>query len=169
MKAILHADKQWGIGKNNDLMFSIPLDMKFFRETTLNKIVVMGNNTLKSFPNGKPLKNRINIVLSRSENTRDDCIFVKSLDQLFNVLSKYNSDDIYIIGGSSIYKMLLPYCSEVLVTKVDAVGGADTFFENLDENNEFELIYESEPIVTNGYTIQFTAYKNTNTLSYGQN
>ena len=80
MKAILHADKQWGIGKNNDLMFSIPLDMKFFRETTLNKIVVMGNNTLKSFPNGKPLKNRINIVLSRSENTRDDCIFVKSLD-----------------------------------------------------------------------------------------
>ncbi len=169
MKAILHADKQWGIGKNNDLMFSIPLDMKFFRETTLNKIVVMGNNTLKSFPNGKPLKNRINIVLSRSENTRDDCIFVKSLDQLFNVLSKYNSDDIYIIGGSSIYKMLLPYCSEVLVTKVDAVGGADTFFENLDENNEFELIYESEPIVTNGYTIQFTTYKNTNTLSYGQN
>ncbi len=169
MKAILHADKQWGIGKNNDLMFSIPLDMKFFRETTLNKIVVMGNNTLKSFPNGKPLKNRINIVLSRSENTRDDCIFVKSLDQLFNVLSKYNSDDIYIIGGSSIYKMLLPYCSEVLVTKVDAVGGADTFFENLDENNEFELIYESESIVTNGYTIQFTTYKNTNTLSYGQN
>ncbi len=169
MKAILHADKQWGIGKNNDLMFSIPLDMKFFRETTLNKIVVMGNNTLKSFPNGKPLKNRINIVLSRSENTRDDCIFVKSLDQLFSVLGEYNSDDIYIIGGSSIYKMLLPYCSEVLVTKVDAVGGADTFFENLDENNEFELIYESEPIVTNGYTIQFTAYKNTNTLSYGQN
>lgn len=169
MKAILHADKQWGIGKNNDLMFSIPLDMKFFRETTLNKIVVMGNNTLKSFPNGKPLKNRINIVLSRSENTRDDCIFVKSLDQLFNVLSKYNSDDIYIIGGSSIYKMLLPYCSEILVTKVDAVGGADTFFENLDENNDFNLIYESEPIVTNGYTIQFTTYKNTNTLSYGQN
>ena len=63
MKAILHADKQWGIGKNNDLMFSIPLDMKFFRETTLNKIVVMGNNTLKSFPNGKPLKNRINILI----------------------------------------------------------------------------------------------------------
>ncbi len=169
MKAILHADKQWGIGKNNDLMFSIPLDMKFFRETTLNKIVVMGNNTLKSFPNGKPLKNRINIVLSRSENTRDDCIFVKSLDQLFNVLSKYNSDDIYIIGGSSIYKMLLPYCSEVLVTKVDAVGGADTFFENLDENNDFNLIYESEPIVTNGYTIKFTTYKNTKILIYQQN
>ena len=169
MKAILHADKQWGIGKNNDLMFSIPLDMKFFRETTLNKIVVMGNNTLKSFPNGKPLKNRINIVLSHSENTRDDCIFVKSLDQLFYVLSKYNSDDIYIIGGSSIYKMLLPYCSEVLVTKVDAVGGADTFFENLDENNDFNLIYESDPIVTNGYTIKFTTYKNTKILIYQQN
>lgn len=159
MRAILHVDKEWGIGKNNDLMFSIPLDMKFFRETTINKVVVMGNNTLKSFPNGAPLKNRVNIVLSRSAENKD-CIMVKSLDDLFVELKKYDTNDIYVIGGASIYEELLPYCSEVLVTKVNAIGGADTFFENLDENKNFSLIYESEPLETNGYTIQFTTYKN---------
>lgn len=165
MKAILHADKEWGIGKNNDLMFSIPLDMKFFRETTINKVVVMGNNTLKSFPNGNPLKNRINIVLSRTQS-RGDCIVVKSIEELFVELKKYDSNDIFVIGGASIYKMLLPYCSEVLVTKVDAIGGADTFFENLDNNKNFELIFESEPVETNGYTIKFTTYKNSNVKEY---
>ncbi len=159
MRAILHVDKEWGIGKNNDLMFSIPLDMKFFRETTINKVVVMGNNTLKSFPNGAPLKNRVNIVLSRSAENKD-CIMVKSLEDLFVELKKYDTNDIYVIGGASIYKELLPYCSEVLVTKVNAIGGADTFFENLDENKNFSLIYESEPLETNGYIIQFTTYKN---------
>lgn len=165
MKAILHADKEWGIGKNNDLMFSIPLDMKFFRETTINKVVVMGNNTLKSFPNGNPLKNRINIVLSCTQS-RGDCIIVKSIEELFVELKKYDSNDIFVIGGASIYKMLLPYCSEVLVTKVDAIGGADTFFENLDNNKNFELIFESEPVETNGYTIKFTTYKNSNVKEY---
>ncbi len=159
MRAILHVDKEWGIGKNNDLMFSIPLDMKFFRETTINKVVVMGNNTLKSFPNGAPLKNRVNIVLSRSAENKD-CIMVKSLEDLFVELKKFDTNDIYVIGGASIYKELLPYCSEVLVTKVNAIGGADTFFENLDENKNFSLIYESEPLETNGYTIQFATYKN---------
>lgn len=164
MKAILHVDKEWGIGKNNDLMFSIPLDMKFFRDTTINKVVVMGNNTLKSFPNGAPLKNRINIVLSRNASY-NDCIVVKSLDDLFNELKKYDTDNVYVIGGASIYKALLPYCNEVLVTKVDAVGGADSFFENLDNNEDFKLIYESEPMETNGYSIKFTTYKNTNLKS----
>jgi len=147
MKAILHADLEWGIGKNNDLMFSIPADMKFFRETTLNKIVVMGNNTLKSFPNGAPLKNRINIVLSRSAS-HNDCVVVKSLDELFTELQKYDTND-------------------VLVTKVDAIGGADTFFENLDNNKDYQLIYQSEPVETNGYKIIFTTYKNTNLKQIG--
>ena len=86
--------------------------MKFFRETTLNKVVVMGNNTLKSFPNGAPLKNRINIVLSRSAS-HNDCVVVKSLDALFAELQKYDTNDVYVIGGASIYKALLPYCSEI--------------------------------------------------------
>ena len=161
MKAILHVDKEWGIGKNNELMFSIPADMKFFRESTINNVVVMGNNTLKSFPNGLPLKNRVNIVLSRTAS-RNDCVIVKSLSDLFEELKKYDTNNVFVIGGASIYKELLPYCNEVLVTKVDAIGGADTFFENLDNNNDFELVFESEPVETNGYTIRFTTYQNKN-------
>lgn len=161
MKAILHVDKEWGIGKNNELMFSIPADMKFFRETTINNVVVMGNNTLKSFPNGLPLKNRVNIVLSRTAS-RNDCVIVKSLSDLFEELKKYDTNNVFVIGGASIYKELLPYCNEVLVTKVDAIGGADTFFENLDNNKDFELVFESEPVETNGYIIKFTTYQNKN-------
>lgn len=162
MKAILHVDNEWGIGKSNGLMFSIPADMKFFRETTTDKVVVMGSNTLKSFPGGKPLKNRVNIVLYPDGETRDDCIVVKSLQELFNEIKKYDSDKVYVIGGAMMYKTLLEYCSEVLVIKVNAVGGADAFFENLDKNDNFQLVYESEPVETNGYTIKFTTYKNLN-------
>lgn len=160
MKAILHADKEWGIGKKNGLMFSIPADMKFFRETTTGNVVVMGSNTLKSFPGGKPLKNRTNIVLYPDGEDRDDCLIVHSLEELFVEIKKYDEDKVFVIGGAMMYKTLLPYCSEVLVTKVDAVGGADAYFENLDQNPAFKLVYTSEPVETNGYTVYFTTYKN---------
>lgn len=162
MKAILHADKEWGIGKKNGLMFSIPADMKFFRETTTGNVVVMGSNTLKSFPGGNPLKNRTNIVLYPDGEDRDDCLIVHSLEELFNEIKKYDEDKVYVVGGAMMYKTLLPYCSEVLVTKVDAVGGADAYFENLDENPSFKLVHCSEPVETNGYTVYFTTYKNLN-------
>lgn len=160
MKAILHADREWGIGKANGLMFRIPADMKFFKETTTGNVVVMGGNTLKSFPNGKPLKDRVNIVLSRTIEKSYGLIVVRSLEELFAELKKYENDKIFVIGGATVYKLLLPYCDEALVTKVDAVGSADTFFENLDMNADFELAYISEPVETNGYTIRFTTYKN---------
>ena len=161
MKAILHADREWGIGKSNSLMFRIPADMKFFKETTTGNVVVMGSNTLKSLPGGKPLKDRTNIVLYPDGEKRDDCTVVGSLEELFTEIKKYDSDKVFVIGGAMLYKTLLPYCSEVLVTKVDAVGGADVFFENLDKNSDFELVYKSEPIETNGLQILFTTYKNT--------
>lgn len=166
MKAILHADKEWGIGKRNGLMFSIPADMKFFRETTTGNVVVMGSNTLKSFPGGKPLKNRVNIVLYPDGEDREDCTIVRSLDELFAEIKKYESDKVFVIGGAMMYKTLLPYCDEVLVTKVDAVGGADAYFENLDEREDFSLVYSSEPVETNGYTVVFTTYKNLSPKSY---
>ena len=160
MKAIVAVDKKWGIGKKNDLLFSLPEDMKYFREKTLNKTVVMGSNTLKSFPGGKPLKNRTNVVLFPGGEKRDDCIIVESLEELALELKKYPSDDVFIIGGAMFYKTMLPYCSEVLVTKVDADGGAEVFYENLDEKPEWQMISSGEPIETNGYTIRFTVYKN---------
>ena len=166
MKAIVAVDKKWGIGKKNDLLFSLPADMKYFREKTSGKVVVMGSNTLKSFPNGKPLKNRTNIVLFPGGEQRDDCIIVQSLDELKVELKKYNPDDIFIIGGAMFYKTMLPYCSEVLVTKVDADGGAEVFYENLDKLDKWSCISSEEPIETNGLIIRFTVYKNSKVIEF---
>ena len=166
MKAIVAVDKNWGIGKKNDLLFSLPADMKYFREKTSGKVVVMGSNTLKSFPNGKPLKNRTNIVLFPGGEQRDDCIIVQSLDELKLELKKYNPEDIFIIGGAMFYKTMLPYCSEVLVTKVDADGGAEVFYENLDKMENWSCISSEEPIETNGLIIRFTIYKNSNVIEF---
>lgn len=160
MKAIVAVDKKWGIGKNNDLLFSLPADMRFFRETTLGKVVVMGRKTLESFPNGKPLKNRINVVLTSKGGEADGYTSVRSLDELKTELTKYNADDVYVIGGAMLYKTLLPYCSEVLVTKVDADGEAEVFFENLDADSRWSLTAESEVVETGGFNIRFTTYKN---------
>lgn len=161
MKAIVAVDKKWGIGKRNGLLFELPADMKFFRETTSGKVVVMGSNTLKSFPGGKPLKNRINVVLYPEGEKRDDCIVVGSMDELKSELKKYEKEDVFVIGGAMFYKTMLPYCSEVLVTKVDADGEAEVFYENLDKKPEWKCVYESEETETNGCKIKFTTYKNT--------
>ncbi len=160
MKSIVAVDKKWGIGKNNDLLFSLPEDMKFFREQTSGKVCCMGYNTLLSFPGSKPLKNRTNIVLAPQGVTRDDCTIVYTLEELSKELSKYNSDDIFVIGGAMFYRTMVDFCSEILVTKVDADGEATVFYPNLDEKPNFELVYASEPVETNGYTIRFTTYKN---------
>lgn len=160
MKAIVAVDRKWGIGKKNGLLFSLPADMNYFKEKTTGKVVVMGSNTLKSFPNGKPLKNRTNIVLYPNGEKRDDCVVVGSLSELSEELKKYEKDDVFIIGGAMFYKTMLPYCDEVFVTKVDADGEAEVFFENLDERKEWKLVSESEKVTTNGYDIKFTVYKN---------
>lgn len=167
MRAIFHADRNWGIGKGNDLMFSIPKDMKFFRETTAGKVVVMGLNTLRSFPNGKPLKNRVNIVLS-PDDVCGDVITAHNLDELFALLSQYHPDDVFVIGGASVYKTLIPYCTEVLVTKVDADGGAEVFVPNLDEDEDFLLESQSDPIEDNGLSIRFCTYRNQAVRQYQQ-
>lgn len=165
MIAIVAVDKKWGIGKNNDLLFSIPEDMKFFRQTTKGKVVVMGSNTLRSFPEGKPLKNRVNIVLS-SKLKRDDCVVVNSLDKLLEEIKKYPSDEVYLIGGAMLYKTLLPYCEKALITKVDADGNAQVFFDDLDQLKEWTLVEESDIINSNGYNFKFTTYKNTSVKAY---
>ncbi len=159
MKAIVAVDENWGIGRNNDLLFSIPEDMKFFRQTTLNKTVVMGRKTLESFPGGNPLKNRNNIVLSRNLE-KDGVVVVKDLSELKAELEKYSSQDVFVIGGASVYELLLPYCESALVTKVYANGNATAFFPNLDEIDGWVMINQNQTIETNGYKIKFTKYYN---------
>lgn len=160
MRAIVAVDKNWGIGKKNDLLFSIPADMKHFRETTSGKVVVMGSNTLLSFPNAKPLPKRVNIVLWPNGEKRDDCIVLNSLSEVFAKIKEYPENDVFVIGGAMMYATMLEYCSEIIVTKVDADGEAEVFFKNLDETQNFEIVSESEPQETNGYTIKFVIYKN---------
>lgn len=159
IRAIVAVDEKWGIGKKNGLLFDLPLDMKFFRETTSGKTVCMGYNTLLSFPNGKPLKNRKNIVICPEGVTGDGFIAVHNMPEMLEEIGKEDGD-VYVIGGAYFYKSMLPYCDEVLVTKVKADGNAEVFFENLDEREDFELKEEGEELQTNGYTIKFTKYKN---------
>ena len=120
MNLIVAVDKNWGIGFENKLLVSIPDDMKFFRETTTGKVVVMGRKTLESFPGGRPLKNRTNIVLTKNKNYKaDGAIVVHTIEQLKEELKKYPSEDIYVIGGASIYAALLDDCDVAHVTKID--------------------------------------------------
>ena len=159
MNLIVAVDKNWAIGNKGELLVRIPADQKFFRETTKGKVVVMGLNTLRSFPEGKPLKNRTNIVLCPDE-LDEDVIVVHSPEELFREVGKYPADDVFVIGGASVYRALIPYCSEVLVTRVDAVGNADTFVPDLDADEHFRLTAESDPVEDNGYMIRFCTYRN---------
>lgn len=159
MRAIFCVDEKWGIGKDNGLLFSLPKDMKFFRETTRGKVVVMGRKTLESYPGGQPLKGRVNIVLS-SREPKEGTVGAKSLNELLQLLKGYPEDDVFVIGGESVYRALLPYCSEVYVTKVAADGKADTFVPDLDEDEAFVLAAVGEPVEDNGYLIRFCTYKN---------
>ncbi len=161
MRAIFNCDRRWGIGRNNDLLFSLPADMKFFRETTRGRVVVMGLNTLRSFPGGKPLKNRVNVVLSPTP-VEEDVVCVHDLNELFSAVRNYPPEDVFVVGGASVYRTLIPYCSEVLVTRVDADGDADVFVPDLDASEDFELVQESEPTEDNGYRIRFCRYRNRN-------
>ena len=160
--SILNCDKKYGIGKRNGLLFSLPLDMKFFKETTLNHVVAMGENTLLSFPNSKPLKNRTNIVLSKDiDHNYEGVINVHTFEEFLKTIKEYSKeDDVYIIGGASIYNQTLPYVDKVLLTKVDEDGGAEVFFTNIDELENFECVDEGTPLEDNGHTIRFTTYLN---------
>ena len=120
MNLIVAVDKNWGIGYENKLLVSIPSDMKFFRQMTTGKVVVMGRKTLESFPNGLPLQNRINIVLTRNEDYKvKGTVICHTPEEVMEELKKYNTEDVYIIGGESIYRQFLPYCSTAHVTKID--------------------------------------------------
>lgn len=158
IKAIVCVDKNWSIGKDNDLLFHLKEDMKFFKETTTYSIIVMGENTMKSLPGGKPLKDRINIVLCPKGKEYPGFVCYHDFDKLVKQLQALTCD-IYIIGGGMLYNSMLPYCEEVYVTKVNADGGGTVFFPNLEKNCNFAETARSADIVDNGYTINFCTYK----------
>lgn len=145
MNLIAAVDKNWAIGCKNKLLVSIPADMKFFRETTTGKVVVMGRKTLESFPNGMPLKKRTNIVLTHDKTYKvPDAILVHSMEELHEELKKYPSEDIYVLGGETIYKQLLEECDVAHITKIDYEFEADAYFPNLDELPDWKITQDSE-------------------------
>jgi dihydrofolate reductase len=161
MKAIVAVDQNWGIGYKGQLLERIPADMKFFKEKTLGKIVIMGKETFASLPGQEPLKDRINIVLCEDKQFSDKKIIVcSSLDELFIEIAKYPSDEVFVIGGEKVYAQLLPYCTEAYVTKIENAYTADKYFNNLDDDERWELVFTGEAQSYNNIKFCFTTFAN---------
>ena len=175
MIEIVNVSQNWAIGRKGQLFINIPEDMKFFRETTKGKVCIMGSTTLESFPNMAPLKNRVNIVLidddkkikqesidacelDKQNGKTTELIYVHSPSEAVELASKYNKDDVYVIGGATIYKIMLPYCDTCLVTHNDKPSdGADTFYPDLTKEG-FKMVEQSDEHVYEGTKFRFCRY-----------
>lgn len=145
MNVIVAVDKHWAIGNKGQLLVTIPQDQKMFREETMGKVIVMGRKTFESLPGGQPLYGRTNIVMTTDRNYRaKDAIICHSMDEVLKELAEYPSEDVFIIGGQSIYEQFLPYCNVAHVTSIDFAYTADTHFPNLDKLPEWEVVAESD-------------------------
>ena len=160
MNAIAAVDANWAIGNKNRLLTSIPADMKFFRETTKNSVVIYGRKTLESFPASQPLKNRINIIITRNADFKCEGAFVvHSVEEAVEESKKYADKNVFVIGGGTIYRQMLKYCDKAYITKIDRVfENADTFIDNLDELKEWHIVDESEEKEYNGTKFKFVTY-----------
>ena len=157
---VVCVDCNWSIGRNNDLLFHLPKDLKAFKQQTDNSIVFCGYNTLLSFPGSKSLKGRSTICLCPVEVERDDCFCIHDFNEALKLVKEISkTTNVYVIGGGMMYNSMLPYYDEVYVTKVQADGKGTVFFPNLDEDTNFELSERSENVEDNGYTINFCTYK----------
>ncbi len=167
MNFIVSVDQNWGIGREGDLLFHVSEDMKYFRETTVGKVVVMGDVTLKSLPGGNPLKNRTNIVLSNDPDfTAEGVVICRSMDELFDTLKQFPPDDVFVIGGASIYNQLMDYCAYAYITKFERDGKADKFINRLDGRDGWELEKTSERYEHEGLFFTFHVYKNSDVNRY---
>lgn len=160
MNLIAAVDNNWAIGCRNQLLVSIPNDQKMFRQTTAGKVVVLGRKTLETFPQGLPLPNRTNIILSKNKDYKvKDAIVVHSMEELLEELGKFNSEDVYVIGGESVYRQMLPYCDTAHLTKIDRTYEADSYFPNLDEDAAWEVTAESEEQTYFDIAYEFVEYR----------
>ncbi len=154
MQAIVCVSENWGIGRDGQLLFHLAADLKRFRALTLGKTVILGSRTLATFPGGKPLPDRRSIVLTRSELPIEGAETAHSVEEALALAGR----DACVIGGASVYTLLLPYCDRVLVTKVDAAPEADSYFPNLDTHPDWRAASESEPMEEDGVRFRFVDY-----------
>ena len=154
MTAIVCVSQNWGIGRDGALLFRISADLKRFKALTVGKTVILGRKTLDTFPGGKPLKDRRNIVLSRRELDIPGAEIAHSFEEA----AALGGDDAIVIGGASVYMALLSRCDRVYVTKVGAAPDADSFFPDLDDNPDWRVASESEVFEENGLKFRFVDY-----------
>ena len=159
MRLIVAVDENWGIGKNNDLLCRISADMQYFRKMTTGHTLVLGRKTLESFPNKKPLPNRNHIVLTKNIDYQAEGVTLcNSIEQLQQLLQSYHTNDIFVIGGGSIYTQLLPYCDTAYVTHIQKSFDADTHFPNLDEHPDWVLTQKGVTQQENNIAFSFDIY-----------
>lgn len=158
--AIVAVDRNWGIGKDNGLLFNIREDMKRFVRLTSGKAVVCGENTLLSFPESKPLKNRSTIVLCKEGHEYEGCYCMHDFDELVKLLKTLSiTQEVFVIGGGMLYRSMLPYCDGVYVTKIDAADPeATVFFPNLDEDPDFVMGRSEKLTAECGLGLEFVCY-----------
>lgn len=167
MDLIVAVDNNWAIGNKGNLLVSIPEDHKFFRQTTMGNVVVLGRKTLAGFPNGLPLSGRNNIILSANKNySVRGAEVVNSKEELLDRLKEYSDRQIFVIGGGSIYDMLLPYCKYAYVTKIDYSYEADTYFPNLDKLDNWKIVADSEEHTYFSLEFYYYKYENMNPLEF---
>lgn len=160
MNLIVAVDKNWAIGNRGNLLVRIPNDQKMFQQETTGKVVILGRKTMETFPGKQPLKNRTNIILSGKPDYQvKGAVVVHSLEELLEECGKYKSEDIYVIGGESVYRQLLPCCDVAHVTKIDIAYEADAYCPNLDEDPDWEITADSEEQVYFDVTYHFLRYE----------
>ena len=163
MQFIVAVDEAWGIGRNGGMLGHFPKDLAFFKQKTTGHVVVMGRKTLESFPGGKPLPNRLHIVLTRNANyiAPEGVILVHSLKELQSTLKKLDRDDIFLVGGGSMYNKLLPYCEGGYVTHIGHhYEGVEVYFPRLPEYHEWVQDEAIDEIEDHGIILHFYHYKN---------
>ena len=160
MNCIAAADLRWGIGKDGKLLAHIPEDLRFFKRMTAGKVVVMGRKTLESLPGGRPLSDRVNIVLTRDSSFKaEGAEIVHSVEEALEALSPYDSADVFVIGGGSIYRSFLPYCDTAYITRIEYSFDADTHFPDLEADGEWELAEKGEKKTQFDLIYSFDVYR----------
>ncbi len=158
MNAIVAVDRNWGIGRDNDLLIHLPGDLKYYKEKTIGNVIIVGQRTLESFPGSRPLPGRTNIVLSDDPAfAPEGCIVCRTKEEVLERAAEYDPDRVFICGGASIYRLFLEDCSAFYVTKIDEAFEADTFFPDLDALG-YHVDWASEPREEKGIRYRFERY-----------
>ncbi|MBR4342649.1 MAG: dihydrofolate reductase [Lachnospiraceae bacterium] len=160
MKLIAAVDNNWAIGYKGRLLASIRADQMNFKKLTLGRVVVLGRKTMETFPGGRPLVQRRNIILSRNPDYEvKGAEVVHSKEELLELIKDVDTDDVFIIGGESLYHEFLPLCDTAIITKINYSYEADAYFPNLDKDEEWECVEEGEEQTCFDMEFKFLTYK----------